>query len=61
MASGGYVEIGEGEWRELPEFYSHAAHVMIYAPWPGKFLDKYHYKYAVSVRTSLSEDSNRIC
>ena len=48
MASGGgYVEVCE--WKALPASYSHAAHVMIYAPWPGSFLGKYDYKFAVSV------------
>lgn len=50
MASGGYVEVSESEWRALPASYSRAAHVMIYAHWPGRFLDKYDYRYAVSVR-----------
>ena len=50
MASGGgYVELSESEWRALPATYSHAAHVMLYAQWPGRFLGKYDYRYAVSV------------
>ena len=47
--SGGYREVSEGEWKVLPSTFAHAAHVMLYADWPGKFLDKYSYHYAVSV------------
>ena len=46
---GGYLEVNEGQWAALPALYSHAAHAMLYAPWPGKFLDKYEYRFAVSV------------
>ena len=45
-----YRELSEGEWRALPAAYLHAAHAMLYAEWPGKFLDKYDFKYAVMVR-----------
>ena len=49
-----YRELSEGEWRALPATYLHAAHAMLYAEWPGKFLDKYDFKYAVMVRAMLS-------
>ena len=49
-----YAEVNEREWLALPTYYAHAAHVMIYAEWPGKFLGKYDYKYAVSVSTPSS-------
>ena len=45
----GYTEVGESEWRSLATTYSHAAHAMVYAQWPGGFLDKYDYKFAVMV------------
>ena len=56
MAADGahYRELSEGEWRALPAAYLHAAHAMLYAEWPGKFLDKYDFKYAVMVRAMLS-------
>ena len=45
----GYREVSEDEWRALPAAYSHAAHAMVYAQWPGKFLNKYDYRFAVTV------------
>ena len=45
----GYREVCESEWRSLVAAYSHAAHAMVYAQWPGRFLDKYDYKFAVMV------------
>ena len=48
--AGGYVEISREEALKLPASeYSHAAHGMLYAKWPGKFIGKYDYKYAVMV------------
>ena len=44
-----YVEIGESEARALPASYGHAAHVMVYSAWPGRFMGKYEYGFAVSV------------
>lgn len=32
------------------EDYSHAAHVMLYAEWPGALFGKYPYKYAIMVK-----------
>lgn len=54
MATGaaGYREVSE--WRTVPTYYSHASHAMIYAEWPGRFLGKYDYKYAVAVRAIQS-------
>lgn len=53
MASGaaGYKEVTE--WRTVPGSYSHGSHAMIYAQWPGKFLGKYDYKYAVFVSIAI--------
>lgn len=47
-AGHGYKEVSE--WRTVPESYGHASHAMLYAQWPGKYLDKYEYKYAVSMQ-----------
>ena len=44
-----YREVSGSEWRELSADYLHGAHAMFYAEWPGKFMDKYEYKYAVMV------------
>ena len=33
--------------------HRHAAHVMVYAEWPGSLYDKYPFKYAVMVSLSL--------
>lgn len=52
-AGHGYREVSESEWRTVPESYSHGSHSMVYAQWPGKFLGKYEYKYAVSVSEGL--------
>ena len=49
MAANEYVEVGESEWKALPTSYSHAAHVMVYSTWPGRFMDKYDHKFAVAV------------
>ena len=50
MAAGGYVEIPREEALKLPASeYTHAAHGMLYAKWPGNFIGKYDYKYAVMV------------
>ena len=46
------MEISREEALKLPASeYSHAAHGMLYAKWPGKFIGKYDYKYAVMVRS----------
>ena len=34
---------------EKTQEYCHAAHVMLYAEWPGALFDKYPFKYAVMV------------
>ena len=46
-----YVEIPHQKSVELlaSAEYTHAAHAMIYAPWPGALFGKYKYKYAVMV------------
>lgn len=51
-AGHGYKEVSE--WRTVPESYGHASHAMLYAQWPGKYLDKYEYKYAVSVSAGIA-------
>ena len=43
-------EVRAGEELE----HSHAAHVMVYAEWPGSLYAKYPFKYAVMVSLSLS-------
>ena len=45
-----YREVSESEWRALPaDSCQHAAHAMLYSPWPGKLFGKYEFKYAVLV------------
>lgn len=47
----GYVEVPYQHSLEKLESgeYTHAAHAMLYAPWPGALFDKYEHKYAVMV------------
>ena len=47
-----YVEISYHESLEKLKRgeLTHAAHAMVYAPWPGGLFDKYEHKYAVMVR-----------
>ena len=53
MANLSYREVSEAEWRALPaDSCQHAAHAMLYSPWPGKLFGKYEFKYAVMVRRS---------
>ncbi|CAI8007586.1 U8 snoRNA-decapping enzyme [Geodia barretti] len=50
LASADYVEVSESEWKALLPSYGHAAHVMVYSTWPGRFMDKYEHKFAVSMQ-----------
>ncbi len=40
--------------------YTHASHVMLYAEWPGVFMGKYPFHYAIMVSKSLLEEV-RLC
>ena len=44
-----YIEVPYQHSGEGSGEYMHAAHVMIYAPWPGALFGKYQHKYAVMV------------
>ena len=46
-----YVEVSYDDAVEKLEKgkYTHAAHAVIYAPWPGALFGKYEHKYAVMV------------
>ena len=45
-----YKEISRAESFKLPaERYTHAAHVLVYAPWTTKLFGKYDCKYHVMV------------
>ncbi len=50
VSGGGYREVSKAKALQLPaDGYRHAAHGMVYARLPGKFLGKYDYHYAVMV------------
>ena len=68
MGSDVYDDISLEDSLSLPEKdYLHAAHVMLYAKWPGALFDKYPFKYAVMVGgvrivslTRLSHSQERV-